>query len=869
MNRSRAVRPATCALALMIFFGPVAWAAPSPEAGTTERIAVIHFHDHVSAAEIASFREAHRLDVAYRFQTIPALLVRTRGPRAEFAARHRAHAVVRLVDTDDFLAETGTLTSDPLCTEQSSHAPAGAIGGGTEPGLEFADIDSERARALSTGSSSVVVAIVDTGVDIAHPDLAANIFMNPDEVLDGMDNDGNGLIDDLHGWDFVGEDPDPSHPTSDTGFHGTRVAGVIGAVGDNGFGVAGVSWKVSMLPLRVGSDRSIIPSFAAAAIDYAVASGADIINNGWGSPSSSPSVQAAIAAASSAGVLVVNIAHPPATSSCGGRNHDAGPIYPAHYGYPLNLAVAGTNEAGELSAGSRFGPNTVHLAAPTRAIRTTSGLNDIAAYGCYAGASVAASTVSGAAALVLARFEALGKPLTGARLRDRLLDHAERRPELVPHVQLGRRLNVFRSMTTLDRSPPSAITDLAATARGNTVTLTWTAAGEDGAVGAAHATFVYRDDDPISISNFRHADRIDRLDGAPAAGGSPQSLVIEGLAYDTTYHFAVRSLDDWRNSSGLSNHVVVTTPSPPAIAFSPAALVVPVTTGETATGGFHVRNPGGSELTFDLADTARWLALSPRSGTVPPSDSVAIFYEIDASGARNTLLETLKVSSNDPGAWPGSSFLVVGNVTPAPEIAANPSPADFGDVPLLSVGTESVFVLNRGGEDLVVSSVSVAGAEFTLESTAGFTVASGEQRRVQVTFTATGAGSHAGSLTMASNDPFEPALVVPLFAVVSDTGAPARPEETLDLANSPNPFSDQTRFSFALPQAAEVRLHVYDIQGRLVRSIDAGVRAAGAQELTWDARDDSGRRIASGLYFYRMFRDGVPSDEIRRAVRLN
>ena len=371
MNGIRLIQMAACVLAWAASFGSPSDAAPTREPMTAERTAVVHFHEHVSDTDIASFADRHNLDVAYRFQTIPALLIRTTGPREEFVARHRADANVRLIDIDDVLAETGTMPNDPLYSDQYYHENAGQPACGLDAGADLADIDAERAWDLSTGSSSVVVAIVDTGVDIAHPDLAANIFSNPNETLDGVDNDGNGLIDDVNGWDFVEGNNDPSHPVTDNGFHGTRVAGAAGAVGNNGLGLAGASWNVSLMPLRVGTNSSISTPLAAAAIDYAVATGADIINNSWGSHNANSTLEATIAAASNAGVLVVNIAHNTLTFPCGGSNNDVCPIYPANFNYPLNLSVAGTDQFDNLWLGSRFGPNTVHLAVPSKGIRST------------------------------------------------------------------------------------------------------------------------------------------------------------------------------------------------------------------------------------------------------------------------------------------------------------------------------------------------------------------------------------------------------------------------------------------------------------------------------------------------------------------
>ncbi|MBT9169303.1 MAG: Thermophilic serine proteinase [Syntrophomonadaceae bacterium] len=221
-------------------------------------------------------------------------------------------------------------------------------------GILDADMDVPEAWDITTGSSSVVIAVVDTGVDYNHPDLSANIWTNTGETncSDGIDNDRNGYIDDCRGWDFVDNDNDPM----DYNKHGTHVAGTIAAVGNNDLGIAGVNWTAKIMPLRfldtLGSGTTVN---AISAILYANAKGAHIINNSWGGGGFSQSLKAVIDASSA----IVVCAAGNDTS-----NNDLFPIYPASYASSNIISVAATDQNDTLAMFSNYGPISVDVAAP-------------------------------------------------------------------------------------------------------------------------------------------------------------------------------------------------------------------------------------------------------------------------------------------------------------------------------------------------------------------------------------------------------------------------------------------------------------------------------------------------------------------------
>jgi len=228
-------------------------------------------------------------------------------------------------------------------------------------GTSDADIDAPEAWNITTGSSSVVVAVVDSGVNYNHPDLDGNIWTNSGETANNSsDDDGNGYIDDIRGWDFVDNDNDPMDSTG----HGTHVAGIIGAEGNNGLGVTGVAWNVKIMPLRVfntlGSSTS---ANVASAINYAVVNGAKVINYSAGGPNFSQTFLNAITAANTAGVLFVGAADNGGSDGIG-DDTDSITDYPADYNVPNILIVAATDQDDNLASFSNYGATTVDVGAP-------------------------------------------------------------------------------------------------------------------------------------------------------------------------------------------------------------------------------------------------------------------------------------------------------------------------------------------------------------------------------------------------------------------------------------------------------------------------------------------------------------------------
>jgi len=252
------------------------------------------------------------------------------------------------------------------------------------------DINGPEAWDIFTGSPDLVIAIIDTGIDDNHPDLNGNMWINPGEIpADGIDNDGNGFVDDIHGWDFCNNDNDPFDDNS----HGTHVAGTVCAEGNNDQGVVGVNWQCKLMAIKfLCSNGSGTTSGAISAIQYADIMGVKISNNSWGGGGFS---QALFDAIQNAGLNNGHIFVAAAGNS--NQNTDIIPHFPSSYNLDNIISVAAITDSGAKASFSSFGANTVDLGAPGNLILSTAPGNN---YSLKSGTSMATPHVAGVVALV-------------------------------------------------------------------------------------------------------------------------------------------------------------------------------------------------------------------------------------------------------------------------------------------------------------------------------------------------------------------------------------------------------------------------------------------------------------------------------------
>ena len=549
---------------------------------------------------------------------------------------------------------------------------------GQSGGAPGADIDAERAWNVSTGSRNIKVAVIDTGVDYNHPDLAANVWTNPGEIPgNGIDDDRNGFVDDVHGWDFANDDNDPM---DDVG-HGTHVAGTIGAIGDNAAGVAGVNWQVTIVPVKfLGGDGSGAISDAIDAIDYATTIGARVMNNSWGGAGFSQALLDAIRRADDAGALFV------AAAGNTGSDNDATPNYPSNYDAPNVIAVAALDRNDRLASFSNYGRTTVDLGAPGVGILSTFAGG---AYAALSGTSMATPHVSGAAALLLS----VDPDLTVAQARKRLLLSAVPIPALAANTVTGGRLDAFLPLASPDTIAPSAIADLAAgDATSYSLTLRWTSTGDDGAAGTAATYDVRYATAPITASTFAAAAKApDPPDPLPS--GTAQRMEVTGLRFGTTYYFAIEARDEWDNAAPISNVATATTLGPPHLAVDPASASASLFTGGRATQILTLGNSGVGELTWTLdvrGARVTGIALAPSSDREAPVATRAGRAE---RGLRPETGAGRPLPVTPPPDRAGPPALYTGGRAPA----RAPRAAAQGVEPVIQAKSLRILILGSGG----------------------------------------------------------------------------------------------------------------------------------------------------------------------------
>ena len=415
--------------------------SPQPLAPTTEKV-IVRYAPGVDGGERADARE--RADVR-RDEALPVARTELVVPEAGVGVGQAVQALER--DPDVLYAEPDARRAafarpnDPYFGLQWGLASTGQLANG-RTGLAGVDIAAPAAWELTTGSRDVVVGVIDSGAQLSHPDLEPNEWQNPGEAgplaTNGVDDDGDGYVDDVHGWDFVAGDAQPD----DGNGHGTHVAGTVGARGNDGVGVSGVAWQSSLMVLRaLDANGSGSVSNAMKAYAYAARKGARVVNLSFGGASPSQAERDALAAAGD--VLFV------AAAGNDGADNDTTASFPCSYDLPNVLCVAASDRNDALAGFSNYGASKVDLAAPGVDIASTY-MNGGYAY--LSGTSMAAPHVTGVAALVLAR-----RPeLTTGQLRATLLDTVDPIPALAGRVATGGRINAARALSAPGPGPTSA-----------------------------------------------------------------------------------------------------------------------------------------------------------------------------------------------------------------------------------------------------------------------------------------------------------------------------------------------------------------------------------------------------------------------------
>lgn len=481
--------------------------------------------------------------------------------RGQAQAAVAAHGLDRLyvvdLDSDDVDAIAAQLAKDPRVEYAEPDFEVKLYATPNDPSFaqqwSLAKVQAPAAWDVATSGSGVVIGVIDSGADVAHPDLAANLWTNPGEIAgNGIDDDGNGFVDDVHGWNFVANNANLADNTG----HGTHVAGIAAAAGNNAAGVTGVAWTAKLAILKAFDSGTLFIDGAIAAQQYANLMGFRITTNSWGWDNEAPSqaMQDAIAASESAGDLFV------AAAGNAARDSDAFPSFPASYANANVVSVAATTSTDALASYSSWGAKSVDVAAPGDGILSTCPRTlDPSGYQTMSGTSMAAPLVAGAAALLWTARPSL----TAVQVRDALVLRSDPVPALFGKSVSGGRLNVFNLLDP-ERVAPAAIADLnVLDATYRSVTIRFTATGDDGTSGDAARYDVRISEWPITEANFGSATPLTGVPGAQP-NGTLETMKLGGLAPAKSYYLALRAIDNAGNASAISN----------VVAFNSAALAV-------------------------------------------------------------------------------------------------------------------------------------------------------------------------------------------------------------------------------------------------------------------------------------------------------
>ncbi|MCA9779987.1 MAG: S8 family serine peptidase [Candidatus Eremiobacteraeota bacterium] len=488
---------------------------------------------------------------------------------------------------------------------------------GQTGGTAGAHVNAKEAWKIQTGNGSdngPLIAVIDTGIDYNHPDLQANVWTNPGEIPgDGIDNDNNGVIDDVHGYNAFADNGDPMDGHS----HGTHCSGTIAGVGNNGQGVTGVMQDANLMAVKIFSDsgRTSVDAIVRG-IAYSAKMGADITSNSWGGGQRSEAIYDAFRTNDALHVIAAGNSN---------YDNDKRDNFPSNYDLDNIVAVAATTHTDERASFSQWGAKNVDVAAPGKDIYSTVPGNK---YASYSGTSMATPHVSGGAGLIMSEYP----EASNAEVKARLIHGSDRVSSLNDISVSDGRVN-FASSLENDSVAPGAPNDFKAgnlTSRGGT--LSWTSVGDDKwANGAAQTIEILTSSEPIDGENIANAQSV-TFAGAEEVG----DLISVGFGgapseQSTTVHFALRSIDNVGNTSEMRT----------ASATIPAAGVAfgdnfdGQSTGFTGTGDFKAVEVEGRGKVFSSASGEGGSKGSSvlTSGSLDLSEKTNSYLKFDAKTA--------------------------------------------------------------------------------------------------------------------------------------------------------------------------------------------------------------------------------------------
>ncbi|MCX6117417.1 MAG: S8 family serine peptidase [Proteobacteria bacterium] len=497
----------------------------------------------------------------------------------------------------------------------------GLLNMGAGGGVIGADISATKAWLEGTGSKKILVGIIDTGVDYNHPDIAPNYWTNPgesgldaegrDKRSNGIDDDGNGYVDDFRGWDFANNDNDPF----DDGGHGTHCAGVVGAKGNDGVGISGVNWDINLVGLKfISGNVSGTIENAIRAVEYATSLGVNFTSNSWGGGAYNVSMLAALQEANAKNIAFI------AAAGNNSSNNDYRPVYPANYKVDNVISVGASNHQDKKGPFSNYGLSTVHVVAPGVDILSTIPNNK---YGKKSGTSMATPHVSGVVALMLNKFP----DLTPLQIKKRLIFSSDKVSSLATYSQSKGRVNAKRSLE-VDSIPPSHVTNFKVASVSTTgISLQWSESGDDGDDGQSSSYQVRHSDYPIiTDEDFENASI---LDGDFDCIGGLCEFKYDFQRFNVAGFVVVKSFDNVGNASLFSS----------LMSFRTKSIKTLLSKSAYDTDGIDIDHPWGVE---DLASGDKVFSDSPHSVYQDQIEPSLYVYDVDVVSEDLNLMLDLK-----------------------------------------------------------------------------------------------------------------------------------------------------------------------------------------------------------------------------------
>lgn len=426
----------------LVFLTNAAFAVTEPEAVPGEYI--VKLRSNTKRMSLQSL--GHELNASVKEQ-IPGLpYVVVKRPTVELATsavkQIKQNPMVELVEPNYIYRAIGT-PNDPDFSKLWGLKNDGQADSAGQLGTKGVDINAGKAWDITTGSEKVLVAVIDTGINYNHPDLKDNVWTNQAEAngKPGVDDDNNGYVDDIHGYNFVGNNGDPM----DDHGHGSHCSGTIGGRGNDGKGIVGVNWNVKIMAAKfLAADGSGSLDGAIKSIAYANKMGAKVLSNSWGGGGFSQALKDVIETTNKSGALFV------AAAGNESNNNDTNPSYPASYDVANVVSVAAIDNKGKIASFSNYGKKAVHIGAPgVKIYSSTLG----SSYDSWSGTSMATPHVSGVAALVIANEAKKKRGISNIDLRNRLISTAKPVAGLKGKVSSNGMVDAWAALTNTKPTP--------------------------------------------------------------------------------------------------------------------------------------------------------------------------------------------------------------------------------------------------------------------------------------------------------------------------------------------------------------------------------------------------------------------------------